>query len=31
MFFVYVLRAKKNGEFYIGFADDIKKRIEKHR
>lgn len=30
MFFVYVLRSKKDGSFYIRFADDLKARIEKH-
>ena len=30
MFFVYVLQSKKDGEFYIGFTPDIKRRMEKH-
>ena len=30
MFFVYVLRSKLDRSFYIGFAEDIKQRIEKH-
>jgi len=30
MFFVYVLRLKLDRSFYIGFAEDIKQRIEKH-
>ena len=30
MFFVYVLRSKKDRSFYIGFAQDLKARMEKH-
>ena len=30
MFFVYVLRSKKDGKFYTGFAADIEKRLKKH-
>ena len=30
MFFVYVLRSKKDRSFYIGFASDLKARMEKH-
>ena len=30
MFFVYVLQSKKNKSFYIGFAVNLKERLEKH-
>ena len=30
MFFVYILQSKKDKSFYIGFAVDIKKRLEEH-
>lgn len=30
LFFVYVLRSEKDKGFYIGFADDLKKRLKKH-
>ena len=30
MFFVYVLKSKKDQSFYIGFASDSKDRLEKH-
>ena len=30
MFFVYVLRSKKDKSFYIGFSNDLKERIKKH-
>jgi len=30
MFYVYVLRSKKNGRFYIGSTKDIKKRLAEH-
>lgn len=30
MFYVYLLRLKKNNSFYIGFADDLRKRLTKH-
>jgi len=29
-FYVYVLKSMINDKLYIGFADDIKKRLEKH-
>ena len=30
MFFVYVLKSKKDNSFYIGFAPELRKRLEKH-
>jgi putative endonuclease len=30
MYFVYVLRSKKDGEFYTGFTTDLERRIEEH-
>ena len=27
---VYVLLSKKDGNFYIGFTDDLKKRLDEH-
>lgn len=30
MFFVYVLRSKSDKSFYIGFAENLKERLEKH-
>ena len=30
MFFVYILQSKNNRSFYIGFAVNLKKRLEKH-
>ncbi|MDP3999783.1 MAG: GIY-YIG nuclease family protein, partial [bacterium] len=30
MFFVYVLRSKQNNSFYVGFAENLKDRLEKH-
>ena len=30
MFYVYMLKSKKDKSHYIGFAPDLKKRIEKH-
>ena len=31
MFYVYVLRIKNTGRYYIGQTQDITKRLEKHR
>ncbi len=31
MFYVYILKSKKDNKLYIGFAPDLKKRIEKHK
>lgn len=30
MFYTYVLRSDKDGRLYIGYIDDLKKRLEKH-
>lgn len=30
MFYVYVLRSKKDGKWYTGFTDDLRKRFNKH-
>jgi putative endonuclease len=30
MFYVYVLKSQKNGEFYIGSTNDLRKRLEYH-
>ncbi len=30
MYFVYVLKSKKDGNFYTGFTDNLTGRIEKH-
>jgi len=30
MYFLYVLKSKKNGDYYIGYSSNIKKRIKEH-
>ncbi|MEA3464213.1 MAG: GIY-YIG nuclease family protein, partial [Patescibacteria group bacterium] len=30
MFYVYVLKSKKDGQFYIGSTNDLKKRLRFH-
>ena len=30
MFYVYVLKSKKDGDWYTGFTNDLKKRISEH-
>ena len=30
MYYVYVLRSKKDGKFYTGFTDNLEKRLKKH-
>jgi len=30
MFFVYILKSKLDNSFYIGFAENLKERLEKH-
>ncbi|OGH17257.1 MAG: hypothetical protein A3C30_01475 [Candidatus Levybacteria bacterium RIFCSPHIGHO2_02_FULL_40_18] len=30
MYYVYALKSSKNGDLYIGFARDLKKRVEQH-
>ena len=30
MFFVYVLKSKKDGDLYIGFTNDLERRVDDH-
>lgn len=30
MFYNYVLRSLKNGQLYIGYTEDLKKRVKEH-
>ena len=30
MFYVYVLQSKKDGKWYTGYADDLRKRFQEH-
>ena len=30
MFYVYVLKSKKDGSIYIGYTDDLKRRFREH-
>ncbi|PIR80171.1 MAG: excinuclease ABC subunit C [Candidatus Levybacteria bacterium CG10_big_fil_rev_8_21_14_0_10_35_13] len=30
MYYVYVLKSKKDGNLYTGFTDNLEKRIQKH-
>jgi putative endonuclease len=30
MYFVYVLKSKKDGEFYTGFTENVENRLTKH-
>lgn len=30
MFYVYVLRSKKDGQLYVGATGDLKRRVEDH-
>ena len=30
MFYVYVLRSKRDGNFYIGQTEDLKRRVSEH-
>lgn len=30
MFYVYILRSKKDGSIYIGYTNDLKRRFEEH-
>ena len=29
-YYVYIIQSKKNGKFYIGFMDDVERRITQH-
>ena len=31
MFYVYILHSQKDGKLYIGYTDDLRKRIGKHQ
>ena len=31
MFYTYVLLSEKDQEFYVGFTEDLRMRVEKHR
>lgn len=30
MYYVYLLKSRKNGSIYIGYSNDLKKRIDLH-
>ena len=30
-YYVYILASKKNGTIYIGFTDDLQRRIQEHK
>ncbi len=30
MFYVYILKSKKDGKLYIGYTNDLKRRVEEH-
>jgi len=30
MFYTYILKSKKDGKFYIGFTQDLRKRFKEH-
>ncbi len=30
MFYVYMLKSKKDGSLYVGYTDDLKRRFEEH-
>lgn len=30
LYYIYILHSKKDGKLYIGYADDLRKRINKH-
>ena len=30
MYFVYILQSEKDGRFYIGFTDNIERRLKEH-
>ncbi|MCC7524619.1 MAG: GIY-YIG nuclease family protein, partial [Chitinophagaceae bacterium] len=30
MFFVYVIRSKKDGRFYVGLSEEVERRLKEH-
>ena len=30
MFYVYILKSRKDGKLYIGYTNDLKRRVEEH-
>jgi len=30
MFYVYILKSEKDGKLYIGYTNDLKRRLEEH-
>jgi len=30
MFYVYILKSQKDGNFYVGYTSDLKKRLKSH-
>jgi len=30
MFYVYILRSKKDGSYYVGYTSHLQKRVERH-
>ncbi len=30
MFYVYILKSRKDGSIYIGYTDDLRKRLKEH-
>jgi putative endonuclease len=31
MYYVYIIRFKRNNQFYIGYTEDLKQRIRQHQ
>ena len=31
MFYVYILKSKKNGKLYKGYTNDLKRRLKEHK
>ena len=31
MYYVYIMKWRRNNKFYIGYTDDLKRRIKQHR
>lgn len=30
MYYVYLIQSKKNGQFYLGYTSDLRRRINEH-